>query len=57
MPQIDVSSYEPTDALALLATHLFERLDALNLTLHAIAEALDGIEKRLSYAAVLDSQD
>lgn len=57
MPQIDVSGYEPTDALALIAQHLFERLDTLNTILGAIADRLDGIEQRMSYAKVLDSDD
>lgn len=57
MPQIDVSGYEQTDALALLAQHLFERLDTLNARLEAIANALEGIESRLSYATALDNTD
>lgn len=57
MPEIDVSGYAPTDALSILALHLFERLDTLNARLQQIAESLEGIEKRLSYAQVLDSQD
>ena len=57
MPQIDVTGYEPTDALALLAQHLFERLDTLNARLEAIASALEGIESRLSYATALDNTD
>lgn len=57
MPQIDVSGYEQNDALAILAAHLFERLDTLNDRLQSIAESLEGIEKRLSYATALDNAD
>ena len=57
MPQIDVSSYEPTDALALIAQHLFERLDKLNYILGEIEDRLRGIESRLSYATALDNTD
>lgn len=57
MPEIDVSGFNGGDQLALIARHLFERLDELNLKLHAIAEALDAINSRLSYATVLDNND
>ena len=57
MPQIDVSGFEERDALALIAQHLFERLDTLNTILAEIADRLNGIEQRLSYANVLDNQD
>lgn len=57
MPQIDVSSYGPTDAVYRLALDLFERLDTLNHRLQLIAESLDAIEHRLGSATVLEMQD
>ena len=57
MPQQTALRDHVYDELAVIAAHLFERLDTLNTILGAIADRLDGIEKRLSYATVLDNED
>lgn len=57
MPQIDVNGFGEVDVLASAVQHLFERLDTLNTILAEIADRLNGIEQRLSYATALDSDD
>jgi hypothetical protein len=46
-----------SDTLELLFDGLLKRLDTLNRTLSNIEECLRGIEQRMSYAKVLDSDD
>jgi hypothetical protein len=49
----------PDDAaiLAVAAAQLLQQMSKLNQTLEKLAEALEAIESRLSYATALDNQD
>ena len=57
MPEAIYVEPETLNALAIFVRHLLERLDTLNTILAEIADRLDGMEKRLSYATVLDNSD
>ena len=57
MPLEAMNGRELYDVLAGGLLNLMEEVEKMNRTLAAIAEALESISSRLSYANVLDNQD
>jgi hypothetical protein len=57
MPEEIIRVPDDTAIVAVIAAQLLERLDTMNRNLEAIAEALEAIQSRLSYATTLDNQD
>lgn len=57
MPELNVDDDKVAESLGLIIGHLYEQIVKLNQTLEKVADALEAIESRLSYATTLDNTD